>query len=257
MMLSGTMRRFILEYRYFTCKNWTLPEVGRFWDSVIDYDEINEATYSYYRRFTNSWDLARDFVGSSMTMLDIQSRSGKGTEFWYEKGVIAKSYVVDFSDYLLDIARERLKRGNYNVELLKVQDYVLPFDDGFFDLVTTYETIEHMGDTDLFMKGISRVLKSGGIMVLTCPNILWEPVHWLAAILNAHHSEGPHNFLRRGKLLRLFHANNLKVLRENTTVIIPFNSKKLISLNERMERCLPEIVTRSIGLRRSFVLRKG
>lgn len=250
------LQRAILEYKYFTCRNWALKEVGDFWDSITTYDEINEETYSYYRRFTNSWDLAKDFVKDDMIMLDIQSRTGKGAEFWFQKGLIKKSYLVDFSDYLLSIAKERLRHTNYEHELIKVLDYKLPFNDNLFDLVATYETIEHIGDADTFMKELSRVLKQGGIMILTCPNILWEPVHWLAAILNIHHSEGPHNFLRREKLLRLFRDNKLRILKENTTVILPFNNGKLIALSEKLEKTLPESVIRLIGLRRSFVLTK-
>jgi len=94
-------------------------------------------------------------------------------------------------------------------------------------------------------------------MILTCPNILWEPVHWLAAILNIHHSEGPHNFLKRKNLLELFEKNNLNILRENTTVILPFNNKHLIAINEKLEKDLPKSVVKVIGLRRSFVLRKS
>ena len=254
---NGAINRAILEYKYFSCKGWSIKEVGDFWSSVTDYDDINEATYSYYRRFTNSWDLAKDFAKDGMIMLDIQSRSGKGTEFWIQKGIIKKSYVVDFSDYLLDIAKERLKDSNYDYELVKVLDYELPFDNDFFELIGTYETIEHMGDVDAFVRVLSRVLKPGGIMILTCPNILWEPIHWLSAIFDIHHSEGPHNFLRRKKLLKLFKENNLRILKENTTVILPFNNKNLIAINEKLEKTLSKKIIRLIALRRSFVLSKS
>jgi ubiquinone/menaquinone biosynthesis C-methylase UbiE len=255
--LAGSVKRAIQEYKYFTSKNWTIKEVGDFWDSAAGYDDINEATYSYYRRFTNSWNLAKDFVKDNMIMLDIQGRTGKGTEFWFQNGTIKKSYLVDFSDFLLDISRKRLEGLNHVYELVKVLDYNLPFDNAFFDFVATYETIEHMGDPGSFTKEISRVLKPGGLIVLTCPNILWEPLHWLAAIFNIHHSEGPHNFLSRNKLLQLFNDNDLSVLKENTTVVLPFNNKTLISINEKLEEILPQNILRLIALRRSFVLRKS
>ena len=255
--LNEVMKRIALEYRYFTCKNWSLQEVGNFWDSVTNYDEINEHAYSYYRRFTDSWKLARDFVRDNMLMLDIQSRSGKGSEFWFEKGLIKKAFLVDFSDFLLDVANNRLSKGDYDYEVFKISNYRLPFEDNFFDLVATYETIEHIGDVYSFVAELSRVLKPGGIMVVTCPNILWEPIHWLAAVFDIHHSEGPHNFLRRQKLFYLFRSNNLEVLGESATVILPFNEEKVIAVGERMEENLPENIVRFIALRRCFVLRKG
>ena len=135
-------------------------------------------------------------------------------------------------------------------------DYRLPFEDRYFDLVATYETIEHISDVGTFVRELARVLKPGGIMVLTCPNILWEPMHWLAAVFEIHHSEGPHNFLRRKKLLQLFKENNLAVLNENTTIVLPFNNPLSIKMNKKLEKALSEDILRLIGLRRSFVLKK-
>jgi len=256
MDLTGVFKRTVLEYKYFTCKGWSLKQVGDFWDSVTDYDDINESTYSYFRRFTNSWKLAKSHVKDSMVMLDIQARSGKGTEFWIEKGLIRKSFVADFSDYLLSLAEERLKNKKNCYEPVKILDYKLPFESDFFDLVATYETIEHISNVHLFMKELTRVLNPGGVMVLTCPNILWEPMHWLAAIFEIHHSEGPHNFLKRKKLLQLFRKNKLRIMEENTTILLPFNNPLSIKLNRFMEKVFPESVIRLFGLRRSFVLKK-
>ena len=39
-------------------KNWTLEEVGKHWDETEDYDDINKSTYSYFRRFTDSFKMA-------------------------------------------------------------------------------------------------------------------------------------------------------------------------------------------------------
>jgi len=89
--LHGALKRLIKEYRYLTCKNWSLQEVGHFWDSVTDYDDINESTYSYYRRFTNSRELARNVVKKNMTMLDIQART-------YKKILSRRLFKLSFSN---------------------------------------------------------------------------------------------------------------------------------------------------------------
>ena len=46
-------------------------------------------------------------------------------------------------------------------------DSGLPFEDGTFDVVTSYHLIEHVSDTDLLVKEIYRVLKPGGYTVFT------------------------------------------------------------------------------------------
>ncbi len=50
-------------------------------------------------------------------------------------------------------------------------DNGLPFKDGSFDYVYTSEVIEHVLDTSLFLREINRVMKQGGVLVLTTPNM--------------------------------------------------------------------------------------
>ena len=38
-------------------KNWSLEVVGAHFDHTADYDDINKETYSYFRRFTDSYIL--------------------------------------------------------------------------------------------------------------------------------------------------------------------------------------------------------
>ncbi len=47
----------------------------------------------------------------------------------------------------------------------------LPFDAGTFDVVFVREVIEHMLDVETFCKELKRVLKPGGICLITTPNI--------------------------------------------------------------------------------------
>jgi SAM-dependent methyltransferase len=53
----------------------------------------------------------------------------------------------------------------------------LPFADGAFDAVTSFETLEHLGDRDRFLSELRRVLRPGGVCVLSTPNANYtEPV---------------------------------------------------------------------------------
>jgi SAM-dependent methyltransferase len=49
----------------------------------------------------------------------------------------------------------------------------LPFEDELADVVLAGEIIEHIVDTETFLREIRRVLRPGGAAVLSTPNILW------------------------------------------------------------------------------------
>ena len=60
----------------------------------------------------------------------------------------------------------------------------LPFEDDFFDVVVSFETIEHIIDYDKFVLEIKRVLKPGGQLILSTPNRLATKI---LAIKNPYH----------------------------------------------------------------------
>ena len=255
--LKGALSRLKKEYYYYTIRPWSLRDVGRFWDSVKDYDDINTTLYPYFRRFTNSYELSEKYlIKDQYSLLDIQARSGNGTYFWYSKNKIKHATCVDFSDYLISLAKNRLKNTNINCDYTKITNFPLPFDAESFNFICTYETIEHIYNYEYFINELTRVSQKKCIIILTCPNILWEWVHWLCAIININHSEGPHRFLRRSILLEIFKKNNLKILEENSTIILPFNNRISIYINELLEKILPSRITSLFALRRTFVLRK-
>jgi len=172
-------------------------------------------------------------------------------------GKIRSSVCVDFSDYLISLADRRLKNSGLKYKNVKVLDFPLPFKNGEFDLVCSYETIEHIYDFRTFFDELVRVLSSDGILILTCPNRAWEWVHWLTAAININHSEGPHRFLKRSELMECFRKNNMKILEENSTIILPFNNKLSVSIDRFMEKYLPQFIKSMIALRRTFIMVKG
>jgi SAM-dependent methyltransferase len=257
MSLRGSSHRAIQEWRYVTRRSWSLQDVGRFWDSVTEYDAVNKETYSYARRFTDSLELAGDLISRDNLTLDIQTRTGFGSVFWAEHGFVRKVFIVDFSPRMLSVASSRLSAAGVDFDARLIDRFPLPFHDDTFDLVLSYETIEHIWERATFINELARVLKPGQWMILTCPNLLWEPAHWISAILNIHHSEGPHRFPRRSKLLDMFRSSGLEIVRENSTIILPFSSTLSVSADRVLQRALPANIRRLVALRRSFVLRKA
>jgi SAM-dependent methyltransferase len=66
---------------------------------------------------------------------------------------------------------ERAKQNGLHALHHNLEDEPLPYPPGKFDAIFCGETIEHQVDTDWLMFEINRVLKPGGTLVLTFPNI--------------------------------------------------------------------------------------
>lgn len=59
------------------------------------------------------------------------------------------------------------------VECVKVDiTKPLPFDDNSFDIILAVEIMEHVHDHEVFFKEAKRVLKEGGVLLFSTPNIL-------------------------------------------------------------------------------------
>ncbi|MFA5029369.1 MAG: class I SAM-dependent methyltransferase [Patescibacteria group bacterium] len=253
--MDNFFKRLVKELKYIAGLGWTFKAVGEHWDKTTDYDDINERTYSYFRRFVDAAKLF-DLPDQKYT-LDICSRTGNGSLYFWQKGKISRVVCADVTQKMQLICAANLKKYPINFELEYFDKYPLPFGDNEFETILSFETIEHVPQPQVFIKELSRILKPAGLMVLTTPNVLWEPVHWLAAIFNIHHSEGPHRFLRHHKIKKLLKQNNLEIIREGTFVLIPGGPKPLIAFGEKLEETLPQFILRWLALRRIYICQKN
>lgn len=77
----------------------------------------------------------------------------------------AEAYSVDLGD---DVGRARDK--GLLCHECDVDRQPLPFEDGFFDLVTFASVIEHLYNPHLVLEEMARVLKPGGYLMIEAPN---------------------------------------------------------------------------------------
>ena len=97
--------------------------------------------------------------------LDLGCGDGAVSKWLLDRGYPITS--LDFNELALSKARTR---GLPNV-LLGDAEKPLPFADETFDLVFWGDVIEHVFDSEGVLREIHRVLKKGGEIVMSCPNV--------------------------------------------------------------------------------------
>lgn len=243
------------EIRHWLRRHWSFADVAEHWDRTEEYDDINKETYSYFRRFIDGLRLSD--IPEGAHVLDICARTGNGTLYFYQHGKVGSAVCADVSRKMGEICRRRLKEaGLRDFVWVQIFDYSLPFATAEFDAVLCFETVEHFSQPERLVAELGRVTKRGGTLILTTPNVLWEPVHALAAIMGLHHSEGPHRFIRYRRLLYMVETAGFQVERAETTVLIPAGPAPLVRLGEWLEERTKHSLMPWVGLRRVLICRK-
>lgn len=122
--------------------------------------------HSFALEHLQRYQFAARFV-SQKVVLDLGCGEGYGAKMLKEAG--AKKVIG------IDVDREVIGQANKNYSSTKVSFQTgdaqkLTFKDKSFDLVVSLELIEHLPDYRRYLKEVRRVLKPGGVFVLSTPN---------------------------------------------------------------------------------------
>jgi len=255
-MSKGCLGRARDEIRYLTQSDWTLADVERHYDSLAEhYDEVNKAAHSHFRRFTDALRLAD--LPDNADVLELFSRTGEGMAFFHQEGKVGSGMCVDVSRKMGEICLQQVKAaGLQDFRWIHMKDYRLPMGEAVFDVVLFLETIEHVSRPQSLLAELARVTRPGGTMILSTPNVLWEPIHALAAITGLHHSEGPHRFIRYRRLVEMVKRAGFHVVYAETNVLIPAGPDWLLRLGEGIEDRLKHLLMPLLGLRRMLICQR-
>ncbi len=125
-------------------------------------------------------EAAKQSVGKNV--LDLGCNNGFGTHIISEK--CNKIIGADVSQKAINMARDAFSA--YGIKFEKIDGKTLSFENDSFDLVTSFQVIEHIVDYDIYLGEIIRVLKPEGMALFTTPNAVlridpgtkpWNPFH--------------------------------------------------------------------------------
>ncbi|MCL0036170.1 class I SAM-dependent methyltransferase [Dehalococcoidia bacterium] len=123
--------------------------------------------YSGYQKHINRYIFASRFVQDKV-VLDVACGAGTGSKYLVSKGA-NKVVGVDISEDAIGKAKMWNERGNRTQFVLSDAES-LPFLSHFFDVVISFETIEHLKEPERFLLECKRVIKKGGIFICSTPN---------------------------------------------------------------------------------------
>ena len=152
MQTSATCGLSVRELRTSAGKLW--PE--RVVPAATPFQAFSEAGMRYA--------FAADYV-KGREVLDVACGTGIGSSFLRLAG--ARSVTgVDVSGACISLAQELYP----NCAFMKGDACALPFSAGSFDVAVSFETIEHLSDAASFLDSCLRVLRPGGLLVISTPN---------------------------------------------------------------------------------------
>jgi 2-polyprenyl-3-methyl-5-hydroxy-6-metoxy-1,4-benzoquinol methylase len=116
-----------------------------------------------------------------LKVLDLGAGHGAFTKRLYDLG-----YNIEACDLFPEIFHfDKIKCEKVNI----TSDF--PYEDACFDLVIAVEVSEHILDHEVFFKEINRILKPGGELMLSTPNILSLKSRMVFLLRGFYYSFGP------------------------------------------------------------------
>lgn len=113
------------------------------------------------------YQFARELFDPHWQCLDAACGSGYGASFLADK--VRSVDGVDVDPSAIDFARTTYKQSNLTYHCADLQS-TLPFSNETFDAITSFETLEHVSDQTKMTSEFHRVLKPGGILVISTPD---------------------------------------------------------------------------------------
>lgn len=174
-----------------------------FYDEFADDFDRKMNMYDTNRRLELIFD---EFLKETNLRGKIFLDAGSGTG-WFSKMAEERGAIVYSTDIGLNILNQvSLKCDSYRVCGSVLE---LPYRDNAFDVVMSTEVIEHTEDPYRGVDELIRVLKPGGILIITAPNRIW---HFAIRIANKYKLRpycGYENWVNYHELKAYLISNNI------------------------------------------------
>jgi ubiquinone/menaquinone biosynthesis C-methylase UbiE len=121
---------------------------------------FNENTLEHLHRYA----VASSYIKNKI-VLDIASGEGYGSNLLAQKA--AKVIGVDIDEASITLAESKYKASNLEFRVGRAD--AIPLENSSVEVVVSFETLEHHDKHDEMMNEVKRVLKPGGILIISTP----------------------------------------------------------------------------------------
>jgi len=196
--------------------------------TVSDKEYVHERLGDEFRAALSDYDTLRrvevlidEFLTADMLrdrqVLEVGCGLGFFSERLHARG--ARVLACDIGPGLVEKTRLRVGCESRVADALRLED---EFGPDSFDVVLSSECIEHTPDPRAAIRQMARVLKPGGLLALSTPNVVWWPVVKAATVLGLRPFCGHENFSTFGGIRRTLAECGVRVERERGLHAFPF-----------------------------------
>jgi len=139
--------------------------------------------------------ISRHVSGSDSRLLDVGTADGLMLTRLRQALNCSLCVGIDASFELLSACDDK------GLHLLQADALHLPFQDGAFDLIVATATIEHVANPEQMLRECHRVLRCGGLAIMTTPDPFWEKVATAVGHLQENEHQETLDLVRMNRLL--------------------------------------------------------
>ncbi len=121
----------------------------------------NDSTIEHLHRYA----IVNEYIKNKV-VLDIACGEGYGSNLLAATARFVTG--VDIDNKIIAHASQKYKKDNLLFKHGSVEN--IPFEDAYFDVVVSFETLEHVSRHSSMLSEIKRVMKPGGLLLLSTPN---------------------------------------------------------------------------------------
>lgn len=182
----------------------------KFETSVSDYDTGRRLSVLIDEFFTDEMLRGR-------RVLDVGSGLGFFSERAHKRG--AEVVACDIGPGLLEKTRARVGCETVVADACALLE---KFEADSFDVVISSECIEHTRDPDEALRQMAALVKPGGYLAVSTPNVRWSLIVKLATKLKLRPYDGFENFSSWRGIRRVLQASGMTIERESGLHLFPF-----------------------------------